>query len=424
MIGKHERRADSVLGGKGKALVVFLFVAAVLLTGEARVRLDALTASFRDDLREMVYLPRGSGLKVLACGFDAPLADALFIKGILYYAESFQAKEQDKTARREFVYALFDVITDLSPRFARAYQMGALFLTAASTHQAHMDGCRLLEKGITAYDDMAKAGKPASPDARWLFHLLLANTYEVNIQTYLRSQGDPAGAAEARQMAAKQFRLAAASPEAPAYIALAAAGYESVFTGKGDIENSEIAVLSVWRELYQAAVQRGDKEVLADLETRIEELEKNIFNIKATREMERLLSEAGKRYIEKEKTPPVGIADLLRDKLIPGQPATFLGTETTPDEWLALPDGSFKSRLLANMETQSQMDALLNAIILYKRTEGKLPDIPEALVSGGYIPAVPTPPLYGLGQIYEYDPRGGLFTNRMPEGPELPPERR
>lgn len=418
-----EERTDVVLGGKGKALVVLLFAAAVLFTGEARLRLDELTDSFRDDLREMVYLPRGAGLQIIACGFDAPLADALFIKGLIYYAESFTAKG-DKTARRDFVYALFDVITDLSPRFTRAYQMGGIFLTAASTYQAHLDGCRLLEKGVREYTAMAQAGEPVVPDARWLFHLLLANTYEINIQTDLRSQGDIAGATEARQMAARQFRLAAASPEAPAYVALAAAGYESVFTGKGNVEDSQIAVLSVWREIYQTAQERGDKDILPDLESRIEELEKNIFNIKATREMERVLSEAGKRYLEKEKSPPAGIADLLRDKLIPGQPTAFLGTEETPDEWLALPDGSFKSRLLADMETQSQLEALLNAVILFRRATGTLPDIPEALVSGGYIPAMPTPPLYGLGQLYEYNPKTGLFSNRMPEGPELPPERR
>ncbi len=415
-----------MLSLKGKLLIVVLFLAAVLLTGRARLRLDEITAPFRDDFREMLYLPRGEGLKILACGFDAPLADALFIKGMIYYAESIQAEktEEVKESDRGFTYALFDVITDLSPRFTRAYQMGSLFLTASASMQANRDGCRLLEKGVATYDKLAKGGKPVDPDARWLFHTLLANTYEVNIQARLRQSGDAAGAAEARQRAAKEFRLAAASPGAPGYVQLAAAGYQSVLSGQGGVENSQLAVLSVWKELYNEAQARGDKDVLPDLEARIEELEKHIAAIQDTRKVEEVLTDAGKRYLAREKAPAVGVADLLRDKLIPGQPPTPLGTDEKPDTWVALPDGSFKSRLLAAMETQNHLEILLNAVIDYRRAHGAAPPSPEALVEGGFIPSIPVPPLAGLGEKYEFDPKSGRFTDRMPEGPELPPERR
>ncbi len=414
-----------MLGVKGKLLVAVLFLAAVLGTGQARLRLDEITAPFRDDFREMLYLPRGEGLKLIACGFDAPLADALFIKSMIYYAESIHAEsEKDKAAGREFTYALFDVITDLSPRFTRAYQMGSLFLTASASLQTNLDGCRLLEKGVAKYDAMAKEGKPVVPDARWLFHTLLANTYEINVQTRLRQGGDAAGAAEAKQRAGREFRLAAASPGAPEYVMAAAAGYESVLSGQGGVENSQVAVLSVWRELYRQAEARGDKDVLVDLEARIKELEKNITDIRSTRHIEQLLSQAGKKFLEREKTPPAGVSDLIRDKLVPGQPPAPLSTDDAPDAWLALPDGSFRSKKLAAMETQNDMDILLSAVIAYRRTNNARPANPEALVSGGYIEAIPKPPLAGLGETYEYDAKTGLFADRMPEGPELPPERR
>lgn len=411
-----------MLGKKGSLIVAILFLAAVFLTGRARLALDAIVAPLRDSFQEMIYLPRGDGLKILACGFEAPLADALFIKSLIYYAESL-VPENDPSKSRKYTYELFDVITDLSPRFARAYQTGSLFLTASALHTSVLDGVKLLDKGVTTYERLAKEGQPADPDARWLFHTLLATTYDVNIQSYRRTAGDLVGASEARQTAAKEFRLAAASPHAPEYVILAAAGYASVVEGKGNIEDSQSAVLSIWHELYDQAVARGDKEMAQDLEKRIAEIEEYIKNITDTRAIERFLSDAGRRYLQTEKKPPVGVADLLKAKLLPGRPRTPLATEEHPDSYLALPDGSFKSRTLSEMETSSQLDLLLNAVINYRKVNGKTPPTPQSLIDGKFLDRIPDPPLKEMGQTYEFDSQSGLFTNLMPELPELPPDR-
>ncbi len=418
-----------MLGKKGKLLVVALFALLVYGTGQARLVLDDIVAGFRNDFREMLYLPRGMGLKILACGFDAPLADALFIKGMIYYAESFQAAnaanaDQVKDASRTYTYELFDVITDLSPRFTRAYQMGALFLTASASYKTNLDGVRLLQKGVDKAAGEEKEGHPIVPDGRWLFHTLMANAYEMNIQTRLRRDGDMAGAVEAKKKAGEEFRLAAASPNAPEYIRLAAAGYQSSLTGQGDAENSLAAVQAVWMYLYDQAKIRGDKDVMSDLEGRIKELGDTLSAIHNTRELEKRLSAAGRAYFARAKHEPAGAADLVKAGLISAVPNGPLGNEKEPDQWLALPDGTFKSKILAAITTQNHLDALFSASVDYRRGTGKGPQSLRELIDGKYLEAIPEPPLKALGQEYLPNPKTGVFESRMPEGPELPPDRK
>lgn len=409
-----------MLGKKGIAVTFVLMLGAVLLAGQARVVLDDIVSSFKDEFSEINYLPRGSALKVVACGFDAPFADALFIKAMLYFADTNPAKK-DVAARRDFTYALFDVITDLSPRFTRAYQTGALFLTASALPNAINDGVRLLEKGCAVYERLAEERNPVVPDGRWLFHSMLANVYDVTIQTRRRRDNDLEGAAEARRRAGKEFRLAAASPGAPDYIVRAASGYESVLSGTGKIEDSQKAVLSVWQDLYERAKQRGDKDILPALEKEIDTLERRIAGIEDSREIEKILSQAGRQYLEAHGEPPKSVDDLLGAGLLPGQPKTPLGTDKRPDEWLAFPDGSFKSRTLAEMETANDLDLLMSAGIEYVRVHNKPPESLYDFVGGLVLREIPEPPLRQLGQAYAFFPPLHNYVSIWPEDVKIPP---
>ena len=375
-------------------------------------------------LNVVVYrLPRGKSLKIIACGFDAPLADALFIKSLIYYAESFQATE--KAQRRDYTYDLFDVITDLSPRFYRAYQVGGLFLTSSSDLKANRDGIRILNKGVEVYNRLEKQGEKVKVDPRWNFHVLIANAYEVNIQTKLRAADDFEGASDARKMAAAEFFNAAKSPNAPGYVIAAAAGYESIQKGMGNVEDSRATVVSVWKELYHEAESRNDTEVMTDLLQRIEGAEEELQKIGLTREVATFLSEKGQEYVDRMHTAPVGVADLIRAGLVPGQPITPLSMEDMPDQWLALPDGSFKSLILSIMESNSHMDVLFDAIVAYRRINGNRPppDL-QTLVDEKFLEKIPEPPLAALGETYLYSSEAGGVAVLMPEGPQLPPDRR
>ncbi len=408
-----------MLGSKGLAVVLALIVLAVFLVGEARSRLDRIAAPMRESFQDMVYLPRGDALKILACGFDAPLADALYIKGLIYFSEAVLNRSGKTEAQRtgqQYTYDLFDVITDLSPRFIRAYQMGSIFLSSAASLDVNLKGQQLLEKGVGAFDKIEAKGETVPIDPRWLFHLLQATTYEVNIASKVRASGDIAGAAEAKQHAAEQFQLAAQSPQAPGYVVRAAVGYRSTAAG-GDLFAAGQAILGVWHELYREAVRRNDQDLAAELEKRAEEADKYLRDLRDTRLLETELSRAGRRFRADKGRLPDGLDDLARAGYIPALPATLpLDREDSPDRFLVLPDGSFRSEHLAEMEKTNQEDYLFNVVNLYRRAnKGKLPPDMETLVREKYLPQMPVPPLAELGQIYRYNPASGLIRAEMPD---------
>lgn len=414
-----------MLGKKSIAVVAILFAIMVFFTGRARLTLDDLTAHFRNDFREMLYLPRGRSLKVIACGFDAPLADALFIQAMVYFGESI-GDAGKLVVGRAYTYELFDVVTDLSPRFTRAYQVGSVLLTSSSHFKTKLKGCALLDKGVAVFDRLAKENERFIEDPRWLFHSLLATTYDVDIQTRMRREEKWDEVSLARENAAKHFLLAAASPGSPIYIQMAAANYRRYQRGTGDVESSTVAAMTVWLELYEQAKARGDKDILPELEQRLDEIDKYLSAVRGTRAVQEALSEAGRSFLETEGRPPVGVADLVRAGLIPGRPVYPFddADKNVKDEFIALPDGSFRSWILAVMETRSQTDVLSDAVVRYRRVHLETPPNLQTLVDVGYLDQVWTPPLAQLGQYYQYWPQNGAITVEMPEGPELPPELR
>lgn len=407
-----------MLGKKGMLLVAVLFIVMVLLTGRARLTLDHVTASFRNDFREMLYLPRGKSLKLIACGFDAPLADALFIKAMIYFGESM-ADDGKVATGRAYTFELFDVITDLSPRFTRAYQMGSVLLTSSSDFDTKLKGIRLLDKGVATFDRLAAEKEEFVEDPRWLLHSLLATTYDVDVQGRKRRDGDMDAAAVARENAAREFRLAAQSKDAPEYIIAAAAGYERYQRGMGEVESSALATLSIWGDLYEQAKARGDTDVLPDIEERIQHTEDFLWKIAETRELQKFMSDAGKRYLQKHGHAPRGVADLVADGLFPQVQAFPMDSEDHKDVFIVLPDGSFKSMSLAVMETNNQFDMLNDALFRFRRVHRQYPTELQELVDNDFLDQLPIPPLEKLGQHYDYEK--GMIEEIMPYGPELPP---
>lgn len=413
-----------MLGKKGMALVAALFVAMVLLTGQARLALDDMTASFRNDFREMLYLPRGRSLKLIACGFDSPLADALFIKAMVYFGESIADDNKIVTGRR-YTYELFDVVTDLSPRFSRAYQIGSVLLGSSADFDTKLKSVKLLDKGVATFDRLAAANERFIEDPRWLFHSLLATTYDVDVQIRKRREGDLDAAAEARENAAKHFRLAAVSAGAPPYVVAAAAGYERYQRGLGQIESLTIASLSIWGDMYEQAKARGDKDILPELEERISISEKFLQNIADTRALQEGFSRAGKKFLETNGRLPRGVAELVEAGLVPRFESYPLdpddGEDMSRERFLVMPDGALKSRKLAALEAISHTDMLFDGIMRFRRTMGRPPSELSELVEANFLDRIPTPPLEKIGQHYAYNRETGAVLVQNPLGPEPPP---
>ena len=100
--------------------------------------------------KELLYLPSAKGLELISMGNKGLVADILFLWSIQYFA-IFEPNTQ-------FLYLdrVFDLITDLDPRYTDAYHIGALIMLI----EAEGDPSRrkesvlaLLDKGIRKVPD-------------------------------------------------------------------------------------------------------------------------------------------------------------------------------------------------------------------------------------------------------------------------------
>lgn len=120
-----------------------LLAAAVGLLAAAGLASAGAAAARQADERvaPLLYLPTGRYLKAAAMGFDAILADVLYLWSIQYYSNY---RIEDRYRYLEHIYR--DVITELDPRYIDPYLVGALIMTAEA-RQPEM-ALRLLDKGI------------------------------------------------------------------------------------------------------------------------------------------------------------------------------------------------------------------------------------------------------------------------------------
>lgn len=394
-------------------VIIALCAAAVAGTGWSRLRLDALTLELREQFADMLYIPRGRALRLSALGFDAPLADALFVDGVVFYARAMENDNETwRNAVRRYTHALFDVITELSPRFLRAYQMGGLFLTSSSYPDAVLGGVDLLQKGVAAVERQIDLGTPCPTDPRWVFHSLSATAYDLNIQSNCLANGDREGAAEARRKAAQYYAKAAAMPGAPEYIRAAAGGYAARLSGRAGLEDSMLAMLSVWHSLYEQAQERGDEGTMTDLEQRITTLAERVQTIRQTREMERALSAMTADWAARTGDMPLTLDDMVREGSLRLVPPSPLADDDHADQWLVLPDGSVHSNRLAQLTTEHLERMMLDARMEYFRTTGKQVSAPKDLITAGVMDSLPPPPLAAWGQTWVLD--GADLTLSLP----------
>lgn len=127
-------------GSTALRLVAALVVFALAIGINLRLERDASAAR----LEHSLYLPSGRYLRHASLGYRNLLADALYVWSIQYYST-------ERADRWRLLENLYDVITDLDPRFVVGYSIGALILAIEANDGAA--ALRLLDKGIAANPD-------------------------------------------------------------------------------------------------------------------------------------------------------------------------------------------------------------------------------------------------------------------------------
>ena len=223
---------------------------------------------------ELAYLPKGEYLRVAVLGYRQMAADLIWLKAVQHFGERKQTTEGYLWA-----YHAVDVLTDVDPKFAFAYQAAGIVLGVWAN--LPRESIALLTKGMRH-----------NPEVWQLpFYVGYDYFYEVH---------DPV-------QAAKYLRIASELPGAPAYLPKLAARM-TVEAGDPD------AALEFLQRLYQ---QLQDERLRESLVQRMKE-------VVAERDI-RFLEEGVRRYKSRYGKLPANLNDLVTKGIIQQIPEEPLG---------------------------------------------------------------------------------------------------
>lgn len=199
----------------------------------------------------LLFLPTGEYLDAVSLGYQSLLADGLYLWSIQYYGHHRTAEG------RKYLWRIFDVITDLDPRYQDAYLTGALVM--ASDMADPVMAIELLMKG---------AGQ--NPDD-WIYWVEAAHYAWIDLEDYA--------------LAASYFDRALEKPGVPTFIRRARAGM-SEYAGQSE------QALALWVDIYRDAEANDDERIMAiawqhvydlDVEVDVARLQDAVERFRATR---------------------------------------------------------------------------------------------------------------------------------------------
>ncbi len=261
---------DFVRGQRGVAAVLILWLAfgaslAVWVIAQRAVdhRRDTWPEAY-----PLMFLPSGQYLKVSSLGFSVLLADVIYLWSIQYYGH--HRTEEG----RNYLWHIYDVITELDPHFIDAYLLGALIM---ASDMADSDlAIELLEKGMDH-----------NPDD-WILPL------DAGFYAYLNLQ-DP-------ERAAIYFDRASAVAGAPPQIARL---HAHMFEEAGDL----MASLQFWIEIYEGAEDE-----------RVESIAwQHIYDLRVRLDLRALAAAVDRFQTERGRTPS-SLQDLVGAGYLRGTP--------------------------------------------------------------------------------------------------------
>lgn len=223
---------------------------------------------------ELSFLPKGEYLRVAALGYRQMAADLIWLKAVQQLGESKQTR-----AGYRWAYHAVDVVTDVDPAFAFAYQASGTILGVWA--ELPHESIAILTKGMRHHPDS------------WQLPLVVGYDYFYELHD--------------TRAAARYFRMAAVLPGAPEYLGKLAARM-TVEAGDPD------AALEF---LQRLSMKTQDERIRAGLLKRMKEvvIERDL----------RFLEEGVRRYRVRYGTSPRTLDDLATGGIINRIPPEPLG---------------------------------------------------------------------------------------------------
>lgn len=214
-------------GGRRPSRAAAVFLLTVLLLLQAGLQHSFARRYPAKNIENLLYLPKGEGLKIMSLGFRSLMADVLWMKAIGYFGGHTFTDQQ-----YPWLYHILDQVTDLDPPFRSPYIFGGVVLSVAA--DSAEESIALLRKGMDYHPD----------DWRLPFYIGFNYFY------YLK---DPVRASE-------YIQVAATLPARPQYMPFLAA---SLMTEAGRLETAIAFLETVAANTQEEYVRRQIAEKIA-----------------------------------------------------------------------------------------------------------------------------------------------------------------
>lgn len=132
--------------GRGRAWIGLLVLALLIGAGSYSLRRAdaAKPADWLDD--RLTYVPSGKFLKPMVMDLDEAVADLIWIRGMIYFADAYLTGKSYR-----WLGHIIDVVTTLNPRLHQAYEFAGVVLTKEK-HELPKT-LRILERGIAQFEN-------------------------------------------------------------------------------------------------------------------------------------------------------------------------------------------------------------------------------------------------------------------------------
>lgn len=119
-------------------------LALLLASGAWFLRLGDRTKPKDWDDENLTYIPSGKFLKPMVLDFDEAVADLIWVRGMIYFADAYFNKKSYR-----WLSHIIDVVTTLNPRLHQAYEFAGVVLTKEK-HELPKT-LRILHRGIDQF---------------------------------------------------------------------------------------------------------------------------------------------------------------------------------------------------------------------------------------------------------------------------------
>jgi tetratricopeptide (TPR) repeat protein len=221
----------------------------------------------------LLFLPTGEYLDIASLGYQSLMADVLYLWSIQYYGH------HRTNEGRKYLWRIFDVITDLDPRYQDAYLTGALVMASDMADP---------EMAI----ELLKKGADENPDD-WIYWVEAAHYAWIDLEDYPRAAG--------------YFDRALEKKGVPAFIRRARAGM-SEYAGQSD------QALALWVDIYRDAEAHDDDRIMAIAW-------QHVYDLDAAIDIERLEAAVGRFRADRGRFPQ-SLQELVSARLIDRLPRT------------------------------------------------------------------------------------------------------